>query len=95
MKDYYVYIVSSETKTLYNWVTSDLQKRIFQHKNWETDWFTKRYNCNKLVYFESHSDVNEAIKREKQLKKWKRQWKNNLIEKDNPNWEDLYDLIIL
>ena len=73
---------------------SNLIKRIWEHKNKLVDGFTKKYSTNILVYFEEHSDPKIAITREKQLKAWKRSWKLELIEKDNPNWNDLYDQII-
>lgn len=91
MKNYYVYILASKKNgTLYIWVTSDLIKRIYQHKNKLIDWFTKEYEVNKLVYYENTTDIYEALKREKQLKKYNRSWKIELIENFNPNWEDLY-----
>lgn len=74
---------------LYVGVTSDIKKRVSQHKSAEIDGFTKRYNCNKLVYFEECQNVKDAIKREKQLKKWQRAWKNELVNKVNKNWNDI------
>ena len=71
-------------------MTNDLRKRVFEHKNNLVDGFTKRYNVNKLVYFELTSQPQDAINREKRLKKWKRQWKIELIESMNPDWKDLY-----
>ena len=95
MNNYFVYIISnSNDSVLYIWVTSDLIKRIYEHKNKVVDWFSKKYNCNKLVYYELHNDINEAIKREKQIKKWKREWKDELINKININRKDLYEEII-
>ncbi len=94
MNSYYVYILASQKRgTLYIGVTSNLLKRIYQHKSKEADCFTKNYDVDKLVYYEETSDVKSAIKREKQLKKWKRDWKIELIEKENKNWMDLYDLL--
>ncbi|MFH1593662.1 MAG: GIY-YIG nuclease family protein [Candidatus Omnitrophota bacterium] len=91
---YYVYILASKRNgTLYIGVTSNLDKRIYEHKNNLIDGFTKEYNIHKLVYFEETSDINEAIAREKSLKKWNRAWKLELIEKENPDWEDLYQNI--
>jgi putative endonuclease len=91
MNQYYVYIVTNKKQgVLYIGVTNDLIKRIYQHKNGLVKGFTKKYNCDKLVYFEIHNDIKEAITREKQMKKWKRQWKIELIEKSNPEWNDLY-----
>jgi len=95
MKQYYVYILASKKNgVLYIGVTGDLIKRIWQHKNSLAESFTKRYFIHRLVYFENTTDVESAIKREKQLKKWNRDWKVQLIEKDNPNWEDLYSQIV-
>lgn len=92
---YYVYILASKRNgTLYTGVTRNLVKRVYEHKNDLVEGFTKQYQVHNLVYFETHEDINEAIKKEKQLKKWKRSWKLQLIEKDNPNWKDLYDEII-
>ena len=94
MKQYYVYITASKRNgTLYIGITSDLLRRVYQHKHKSADGFTSKYNVNQLVYFEETPDVQSAIKREKQLKNWKRKGKRALIEKDNPYWEDLYDKI--
>ncbi|MFB6418105.1 MULTISPECIES: GIY-YIG nuclease family protein [Bradyrhizobium] len=88
---YYVYILASRIGgTLYIGVTSDLIRRVAEHKLKLIDSFTKEYGVVKLVYFEQFDDPENAIKREKRLKKWKRDWKIALIEKDNPNWNDLY-----
>ena len=90
-KIYYIYITASKRNgTLYIGVTSNLKKRIYEHKESLVDGFTKKYNVNKLVYFEATNDINSAIIREKQMKKWKREWKIKLIEKENPCWIDLY-----
>jgi len=90
-KNYYVYILASKRNgTLYIGVTSDLSKRIFEHKNNLVDGFTKKYSVHNLVYYEETININSAIKREKRLKKWNRKWKIELIEKLNPNWDDLY-----
>ena len=92
MLQYYVYLLSSgKYGTLYPGVTSDLIKRIYEHKESLVDGFTKKYKVHQLVYYEIHHDIREAILREKQIKKWNRDWKINLIEKDNPHWIDLYD----
>jgi putative endonuclease len=94
-KQYYVYILASKRNgTLYTGITSDLIKRTWQHKNGLVEGFSKRYRAKILVYFEAHSDVEEAILREKRIKKWNRQWKINLIEKKNPNWDDIYQTLI-
>ena len=72
-------------------MTNNLVRRIYEHKNELLEGFTKKYKLKKLVYFETTNDVNSAIKREKQRKNWHRQWKINLIESENPNWDDLSD----
>jgi putative endonuclease len=90
MQPSYVYIVTNKPNgTLYIGVTSDLERRCFQHRKGLLPGFTKRYNCKKLVWFETHSDMREAITREKRLKKWNRAWKIKLITAMNPNWRDL------
>jgi putative endonuclease len=95
MKQPYVYILASKKNgTLYIGVTSDLIKRILQHKNKQADGFTEKHHVDMLVYFENHIDMISAITREKQLKKWNRQWKINLIQEDNPHWNDLWSQII-
>ena len=93
--DSYIYILTNEyNKVFYIGVTSNLIKRIWEHKGKFVDGFTKKYNLNKLVYYEVASDIEVAILREKQLKRWHRQWKINLIREFNPTFEDLYDKII-
>ena len=95
MKQSYIYIMASKINgTLYIGVTRDLIKRVYEHKNNLTDGFTKRYQVHNLVYYEISENIEQAIIREKQLKKWRRQWKINLIEKDNPEWQDLYGELI-
>ncbi len=90
-----VYILASQRNgTLYIGVTSNLVQRIWQHKNNEVEGFTKKYQIHLLVYYELHETMESAITREKQLKKWNRDWKINLIEKENPQWHDLWDIII-
>jgi putative endonuclease len=90
MKTYYVYILARKRNgTLYKVITNDLARRVYEHKSGLIKGFTKKYSVNKLVYFESTNDVNAAILWEKKLKKWKRQWKIELIEKSNPDWNDL------
>ena len=79
MKTYYVYIMSSKSGTLYTGITSDLEKRVYQHKNILVDGFTKKYDVNSLVYFEETGDVDSAIAREKQIKAWRRSKKKDLI----------------
>lgn len=89
-KQYYVYLLASKPYgTLYTGITSNLMQRVYQHKEELVDGFTKKYNVHQLVYYEIHLDVNEAILREKRIKKWNRQWKINLIQRDNPQWLDL------
>lgn len=89
-KTYYIYILAShQNGTLYIGVTSNLIKRIWEHKNNAIDGFTKKYDVHRLVYYEITNDANSALLREKQLKKWNREWKLNLIEKENPDWIDL------
>ena len=91
MLQYYVYILASaKYGTLYVGITSDLIGRVYQHKEKLVDGFTKKYRVHQLVYYEIHGDVHEAILREKQIKKWNRDWKINLIERENPHWCDLY-----
>jgi len=90
MKNYFVYILSSKNKVLYVGMTDRLSRRIFEHKQGLVEGFTKKYNVNKLVYYETQPDLERAIKREKQLKNWHRQWKINLIEEKNKEWKDLY-----
>jgi len=91
MKSYYVYILASKRNgTLYIGATSDLIKRVYEHKNNLVDGFTKKYKVHNLVYFEETNDAQSAINRETQLKTWKRNWKLELIEKQNPTWADLY-----
>lgn len=95
MKNYYVYILASQRNgTLYIGVTNNLVKRVYEHKNGLVSGFTKKYNVKILVYFETTSDIVSAISREKQVKKWNRKWKLELVEESNPDWKDLYrDLI--
>ncbi len=89
--DYYVYLIANDKKgTIYIGVTNDLERRVLEHKESINKGFSSKYKTNKLVYYESYNDIAEAIEREKQLKKWNRRWKLDLIERDNPNWEDLY-----
>ena len=95
MRQYYVYILASQRNgTLYIGVTNDLIRRIYQHKNKIADGFTKKYNVDKLVYYETTENIESAILREKQLKNWHRSWKINLIQSKNPEWRDLYEDII-
>ncbi len=86
---YFTYIIASRSRTLYVGVTSDLRRRVFQHKQKTHPGFTARYNCNRLVWFESFSEVSAAIQREKEIKGWTRARKIAVIEGGNPTWEDL------
>jgi putative endonuclease len=88
---YYVYLLASKKYgTLYVGVTNDLVRRVYQHKRKTLPGFTVRYAIDKLVWFEVYDDASTAIAREKQLKKWRREWKIRLIEQENPDWHDLY-----
>jgi putative endonuclease len=88
--DYFVYIMASKKNgTLYVGVTSDLARRVFEHKHDLIEGFTKKYKVHMLVYYEHTNDVNSAIEREKVIKRWKRQWRINLIRRSNPEWKDL------
>ena len=90
---YFVYMLTTRKNTvLYTGVTGDLDSRMWQHKQHMVDGFTKKYNVDKLVYMEEYDQIEEALQREKCIKRWKREWKNNLVNKANPNWNDLYDI---
>ena len=90
-----VYILASKRNgTLYTGVTSNLVKRVWEHRNDLLDGFTKKYNIHNLVWYELHETMESAITREKRLKKWKRKWKLELIESGNPGWLDLYETIV-
>ncbi len=93
--EYYVYILASEKHgTLYIGVTNNLIKRVYEHKNDLVEGFTKKYGVHQLVYFEQTGSIDSAIIREKQMKKWRRQWKIELVEEKNPDWKDLFlDLV--
>lgn len=91
---FYVYILASKPYgTLYIGMTSDLVRRIWEHKNGLVPGFTKRYGINRLVWYEAHESGEAALQREKQIKEWKRDWKINLIECDNRHWNDLYSTL--
>ena len=91
MNSYWVYILSSKKNgTLYIGVTNDLARRVYQHKAKSVDGFSKKYNVTMLVYTEEHNNINEALHREKSIKKWNRKWKLRLIEEQNPDWRDLF-----
>ena len=92
---YYVYVLASRRHgTLYVGVTNSLESRVHQHKAKRVEGFTKRYDVDRLVWWRAYGEVGEAIRFEKQLKRWHRQWKINLIEQDNPNWDDLFPQIV-
>ncbi len=90
----YVYILASERNgTLYVGVTSDLVRRVWEHREGAVPGFTSKYGVKSLVWFEPHDDIESAIRREKAIKKWRRAWKLSLIEETNPNWRDLYETL--
>jgi putative endonuclease len=90
-KAFFVYLLASGVRgTLYIGVTSDLMKRVWEHRTKAVPGFTARYSVDRLVWYEAHDNAEAAIRREKQLKEWQRDWKMNLIERDNPHWNDLY-----
>jgi putative endonuclease len=91
---FHVYLLASRKHgTLYLGVTNDLARRIYEHREGLTPGFTSRYSVNRLVWFEPFADAPSAIAREKQIKKWRRDWKIRMVEQDNPDWHDLYDAI--
>lgn len=90
----YIYIITNKTNSVvYIGLTTNLIQRIFQHRNKRIEGFSSKYSLYKLVYYEIFDDLDNALSREKQLKRWHREWKNNLIETMNPDWKDLYDEI--
>lgn len=92
MKTYYVYIMTNFTNTvLYTGITNDLKRRVYEHKNHIIEGFTSKYSCTKLVWYETTGNVESAIIKEKQIKKWKRNFKENIINQLNPEWKDLSD----
>ena len=92
MQSYYIYILASKKNgTLYIGVTNDLIRRVYEHKKDIIKGFTEKYRVHRLVYYEQTDDIQNAILREKRMKKWRRRWKIELIEKRNPEWKDLYD----
>jgi putative endonuclease len=95
LKQFFVYILCSKRNgTLYTGVTSNLLKRVYEHKNDLVEGFTKKYGIHCLVWYEAHGSAETAIPREKQIKKWNRQWKLELIKQGNPDWNDLYDELV-
>ena len=95
METYYVYMMANKNNNvLYIGVTNDLIRRVNEHKNGKIEGFTKKYNCHKLVWFQHTNDVTSAITKEKRMKKWKREYKENVIREMNPDWTDLYDELV-
>ncbi len=93
-KSYYVYLLTNwNNRIMYVGVTNDLSRRLYEHENKLIAGFTAKYNLNKLVYFEEAQDVNVAIAREKEIKKWRREKKNQLVNGDNPLWQDLSETL--
>ena len=89
MEDYHVYILANRTKTLYIGVTNNLKRRIWEHKSGAIPGFTQKYQVHRLVHCEWFGSIKDAIRREKQLKNWRRSWKVDLVETENPDWRDL------
>ena len=87
-------LASKPQGTLYVGVTNDLPRRVSEHREGKVQGFTKKYGVMKLVWFERYGDINEAIAKEKRLKRWRRDWKRSLIEADNPHWADLYSSLL-
>ena len=94
MKQFHVYIMASDSGTIYVGFSDNLIRRVWEHKNDVVEWFTRKYQCHKLVYFEDCNDPITGLEREIQLKKWRREKKENLIKTKNPTWKDLYPEII-
>jgi len=93
--NYFVYMLASKPQgTLYVGVTNDLPRRVSEHREGKVQGFTKKYGVMKLAWFERYGDINEAIAKEKRLKRWRRDWKRSLIEADNPHWADLYSSLL-
>jgi len=91
---YYLYMMTNYTNTvLYTGVTNNLKRRVIEHRDSLVEGFTKRYHCKKLVWFEAFDDIRHAIEKEKVVKKWSREFKENLITAMNPDWKDMFDLI--
>jgi len=92
---YYVYLITNKPYgTLYVGVTRDLVKRIYEHRGGFVESFSNQHDLGRLVWFEAHEDVKSAIEREKKIKKWRRDWKVNLVQTENPTWDDLYQSIL-
>ena len=96
MNTYHVYILASKRNgTLYIGVTNNLERRVYEHQQGLVEGFTKKYGVHHLVYHEATADIHTALAREKELKKWNRKWKLELIEKENPDWKDLITGLLL
>jgi len=94
-RNYFVYLLTSKKNgTLYVGVTNNLLRRVSEHRAGVASSFTRKYSVKRLVYFEAHSEIETAIQREKRLKRWRRAWKTGLIERNNPDWRDLYPSLI-
>ena len=93
-KSYYVYIMGNQRPTLYVGVTNDLIRRVYDHKHGLVEGFTRKYGLKNLLYFEIFSEIEEAILREKRVKKWNRSWKIDLIRQTNPEFKDIYDQVV-
>jgi putative endonuclease len=93
-QSYFYILASGRNGTLYTGVTADLVRRVWQHRSGDVAGFTRRYGVHRLVHFEVYMDIREAILREKRVKKWRREWKLELIEKGNPSWSDLFTSIL-
>ncbi len=91
--NFYVYIMASLSGTLYIGFTNDLLRRVLEHKEGKAKGFTQKYSCKKLVYYEQSNNVYAAMNREKEIKKWRREKKQNLIQTINPRWDDLYEVL--
>ena len=93
MNSYVYFMTNTQNTVLYIGVTNNLERRVWEHKNKvDINSFTSKYNCHKIVYYEAFTNIKDAIEREKQLKNWKREWKNELVNKENHSWEDLSKL---
>jgi putative endonuclease len=92
---YWIYVMTNEPRgVLYVGMTSDLPRRAFEHREGHLEGFTNRYNLNRLVYFEEHNEADVAARRERAMKRWRRDWKIELIERFNPTWADLFDQVV-
>lgn len=92
--EFFTYIMASSTGTLYTWMTNNIIRRVSEHREWKIEWFSRKYKCHKLVYYEYTKYVYNALEREKELKNWNRQKKEELIKSINPLWNDLYSALL-